>query len=140
MHACALSCPWYGDLPCIRHCFSQGSLAAQQAYESLSACGRAQFCGDDGCYRYFCRADYDRCFQGATSAGYSEPSGSRCADVIHCFGRCGGDSGCADACYAEAAAPERRRVDALYACAQANACEDFDCVEQRCAAEFGACF
>lgn len=102
-------------------------------------------CDNGGCANGGC--DNGGCANGGCPNGGCPNGGAnnvangglRCMDVIDCFGRCGDDA-CMNRCYSDGSAEARRAVDAIYDCAGNAGCQDFNCVEQRCAGPLNACF
>lgn len=65
-------------------------------------------------------------------------AGLDCEGLLDCAGGCGDDA-CLQACGQRATAQAIAGYNALAQCAQANGCQDWDCVDQRCGAELDAC-
>ena len=76
-----------------------------------------------------------------------DPAVAQCTALVQCLNMCGGDMACAQQCQQNATPEANNRLQAVFACAQANQCVNQAdgsinqmCLEQNCAPELGACF
>ena len=75
----------------------------------------------------------------ASPTGQVAAAGATCAQVFECYGGCGEDAGCYDACFARADAGTQAAVNALTTCTTERCNSDGACVQTTCAAEVAAC-
>ena len=69
-----------------------------------------------------------------------QPGTATCGDVWTCWEACGGDATCQDACYDQGDAEAQSLFDALMACAEANGCQNMQCILINCPGDANACW
>ena len=120
------------DEVCITNCTAEASPLAQGQLESLQECAVDNACEDEDCLLVNCGLDYLACVGGGAD-------GLACTVLAQCVFDCGDDELCALACDPPLDAEAEAEAAALLECAENSMCEDFDCSEEQCPDQWGAC-
>ena len=104
---------------------------AQQESLDLQSCGGDNNCQDEMCLQDNCPLEYAGCLGGNADT-------LPCPVASGCLLACNGDPVCELTCGPVDMQTEGEIQD-LIDCAGMNLCEDFDCTEQACPAEWSAC-
>jgi hypothetical protein len=131
MVGCAEGCA--GDMACEADCFYESSGLAQAQVDALQTCITTNACeGDDACILENCNNELQSCVGGMSDT-------LPCPLVAECLIDCDGDEACALAC--GRSTPEvAAEADALAVCADAENCNNLNCVENNCPDEWGVCY
>ncbi|MCA9686673.1 MAG: hypothetical protein KC457_31195, partial [Myxococcales bacterium] len=128
--ACAQNCA--GDQACITSCYLESTPLAQDQSEALQACIADNQCADDICIAENCGPELQSCVGGMSDE-------LPCPIVASCVLDCGNDDICIAACQSSSSAAAEAEVPPLLACADAQNCNDFNCTQMACPAEWLAC-
>jgi hypothetical protein len=128
---CRLKCT---DATCQQACDAQTAPAAKAQYDAVEACLVANHCTTDICAERKCGALVNTCLERPASYGsYS------CDELRKCVQLCDGEIGCTQTCTAKASIGVQEVFTDLATCADANACGDDACLEQKCGAKLDLC-
>lgn len=142
------------DEACANQCFGAAPPEALAAYDAIGQCAEAAGCQDWACVDQNCPAQIAACEGGGGQpapdpgpgpqpapdpGGWEGDAGGSCGELLDCLGQCGQDQWCFQQCAAAASPEAMMQFDALAGCAEANWCEDWNCVQAACGFEANAC-
>lgn len=121
-----------GEQNCQTSCFYDSTALAQSQGQALQTCIADNECVDDACIVENCTPELQTCVGGMSDT-------LPCPLVSDCVFDCGDDLMCIDNCQVSANPAAQAEVPPLLECAEQEGCTDFECTQQACPEEWGAC-
>lgn len=121
-----------GEETCQTSCYYDSTALAQSQGQALQTCIADNQCVDDLCIVENCNPELQSCAGGMSDT-------LPCPLVADCVLQCGADVLCAEQCQISANPAAQAEVPPLIECASQEGCTDFDCTQQACPDEWGAC-
>jgi hypothetical protein len=121
-----------GDEVCDAACHYDASPLAQAQIAQLEACALDNACDDEACLIEFCGGEYISCVGGGSD-------GLACVPLATCAIECGYDDLCMLGCAPPISPEADAEAQAVIDCAEIAMCDTFNCTEELCPNQWGAC-